>query len=81
MSGIRTHNVSGDRHCYIRNSKSNCHTITTTTVPKVTYVRGLKTIVLIIITVFIHAISYSTMQITKWCGYSAKFTSGLLVGQ
>jgi hypothetical protein len=38
-------------------------------------------VVLIIITVFIHAISYSTMQITKWCGYSAKFTSGLLVGQ
>jgi hypothetical protein len=28
MNGIRTHNVSGDRHCF----KFNYHTITTTTV-------------------------------------------------
>jgi hypothetical protein len=35
MSGIRTHNISGDsywRHIYIVNCKSNYHTITTTTV-------------------------------------------------
>ena len=29
MNGIRTHNVSGDRHCY----KSSYHMITTTVVP------------------------------------------------